>query len=201
MPFTSYKTIEDVLKEFHITYLEDDYLIPRPFPISDYLLSELDFSIREVVIENSEYAVCETFIYPIIREVWKTYKKDLMLWSHHSLNYNEKLSGVPDYILAQRSPLGKVVFERPFFVVVEAKRDNFTEGWGQCLAELVAAQKINEQPTQTLFGIVSNGIRWEFGNLKETLFTKNIKGYSIENLESLFAALNAVFAECQAQMA
>lgn len=111
MPFNSYKTIEDVLKEFNITYLEDDYLSSRPFSISDYLLSELDFSIKEVVIENSEHAACETFIYPIIREVWKTYKEYFMLWSHHSLNYDEKLSGIPDYILAKRSPLGKVVLK------------------------------------------------------------------------------------------
>ena len=163
-------------------------------------MSELDFSLKEVVIENSEYAACETFIYPILREVWKTYKEYFMLWSHHSLNYDEKLSGIPDYILAKRSPLGKVVFEKPFFVVVEAKRDNFTEGWGQCLAELVAMQKINSQPEQILFGIVSNGIRWEFGKLKNNLFTKNLKGYSIETLDTLFAIINSLFQECKMQV-
>ena len=43
-----------------------------------------------------------------------------------------------------------------FFAVVEAKKDNFEEGWGQCLAELIAAQKLNGDQNNRLFGIVSN---------------------------------------------
>lgn len=61
-------------------------------------------------------------------------------------------------------------------------------------------QKINAKPEQTLFGIVSNGIRWEFGKLKSNLFTKNIKGYSIENFDTLFAVINSVFNECKTQI-
>lgn len=198
--FNAYKNTSDVLKEFNITYLEDDYIKPEDFLIGDYIRSELEFSIREVVTNNSEYAVCETFIYPILREVWKQYKDDLMLWSHQTLKYDEKLSGIPDYIVSKRSPLGKVVFEQPFCIVVEAKQDNFTEGWGQCLAELVAAQKINESVEMTLFGIVSNGIRWEFGQLKLDRFIKNIKGYSLENLDDLFGAVAYVFEQCQLQL-
>ncbi|MFM6021571.1 MAG: hypothetical protein ACKPER_01335, partial [Dolichospermum sp.] len=75
------------------------------------------------------------------------------------------------------------------------KKDNFEEGWGQCLAELIAAQKLNNQPEQLLYGIVSNGKIWEFGQLREQDFTKNIQEYSISNLDKLFAGLNFVFGQ------
>ncbi|MFM6530833.1 MAG: hypothetical protein ACKPIB_21505, partial [Dolichospermum sp.] len=78
---------------------------------------------------------------------------------------------------------------------VEAKKDNFEEGWGQCLAELIAAQKLNNQPEQLLYGIVSNGKIWEFGQLREQDFIKNIQEYSISNLDKLFAGLNFVFGQ------
>jgi hypothetical protein len=42
-------------------------------------------------------------------------------------------------------------FDSPYLILMEAKKDNFEEGWGQCLAELIAAQKINNQPEQSLY--------------------------------------------------
>ncbi len=44
-----------------------------------------------------------------------------------------------------------------------------------------------------LFGIVSNGKFWEFGKLVNDNFEKNVKLYSISNLEELFSAINYIF--------
>ena len=79
------------------------------------------------------------------------------------LAVDEKLSGTPDYIIASRSELGKNVLGLPLVLVVEAKQNDFTKGWGQCLAELVAAQKLNEQPSKSVYGIVTDGELWQFG--------------------------------------
>jgi len=152
------------------------------------------------VIDSSEYALCENIIYPILREIWKAYKNDFMLWSHHPLESNGELSGTPDYLIAKRSVLGKIVFEHPYFIVIEAKKDNFSEGWGQCAAELVAIQKLNNNSKQPLFGIVTNAERWEFAKLQHTIFTKNINGFQIENLDDLFSAINYIFLESQKQL-
>ena len=43
---------------------------------------------------------------------------------------------------------------------MEAKQNNFTEGWGQCLAELVAAQKLNKNNQIPIHGIVTDGELW-----------------------------------------
>lgn len=201
MPFTAYKTIGDVLKEYQITAMEANYIVETEVAIREVFKEELEFNLREFVFAESEAAVCETIVFPILREVYRSYRDKLMLWSHKALVYDAKLSGIPDYILAKRSPLGKQVFERPFFVAVEAKKDDFVAGWGQCLAEMLAMQKMNEpSETQTIFGLVSNGKLWEFGKLKGDVFTQNITGYTLVELERLLGAIAFIFRQCELQV-
>jgi hypothetical protein len=99
-----------------------------------------------------------------------------------------------------QSPLGKIVFDKPYFVLVEAKQDNFDAAWGQCLAEMIAAQRLNENDQLVIFGITSNGDRWQFGKLDKTQFTLNKIFYTIQKLDHLFAAVNAIFRQCDHQL-
>jgi hypothetical protein len=197
MSFNNYKSIADVIQDFPIHYQETDFIEEIPLAIESSFLQRLELVLTEGVVFNSEYAICENIISPILIEIWQYYRKTLLVWSHQPLNYDEKLSGIPDYIVAKRSAKGKIIFEQPYLIVVEAKKDNFEEGWGQCLAELVASQKLNNKPEMELFGIVSNGKFWEFGKLVNDNFEKNIKLYSISNLEELFSAINYIFQESQ----
>ncbi|WP_293154640.1 MULTISPECIES: hypothetical protein [unclassified Microcoleus] len=197
MPFSADKTVSSVLKEFQVTYTESNFIVETEFHVSDYFREDLEFTMREGVVDNSEFAVCENLIYPVIKEVWKRYYSGFVLWSHQSLTYDQYLSGFPEYILAKRSSLGKVVFEQPYFLLVEAKQDNFENGWAQCLAEMIAAQRLNENPEQDVFGIVSNGDRWQLGKLKSNIFTRNQTFYTIQELDKLFAAINYVFQQCE----
>lgn len=197
MPFSAYKTVSSVLKEFQVTYTESNFIVETEFHVSDYFREDLEFTMREGVVDNSEFAVCENLIYPILKEVWKRYYSGFVLWSHQSLTYDQYLSGFPEYILAKRSSLGKVVFEQPYFLLVEAKQDNFENGWAQCLAEMIAAQRLNENSEQDVFGIVSNGDRWQLGKLKSNIFTRNQRFYTIQELDKLFAAINYVFKQCE----
>lgn len=197
MPFSAYKTISSVLKEFQITYTESNFIVETEFHVSDYFREDLEFTMREGVVDNSEFAICENLIYPILKEVWKRYYSGFVLWSHQSLTYDQYLSGFPEYILAKRSSLGKVVFEQPYFLLVEAKQDNFENGWAQCLAEMIAAQGLNANSEQDVFGIVSNGDRWQLGKLKSNVFTRNQTFYTIQELDKLFAAINYVFQQCE----
>ncbi len=103
------------------------------------------------------------------------------------------MSGTPDYFIATKSELGMTVVGIPLIILVEAKKNDFEQGWGQCLAELVAAQKINDAPDVPVYGIVSDGERWQFGQLVDDSFTQNRTTFSIDNLPALFGAINAVF--------
>jgi hypothetical protein len=139
-------------------------------------------------------------IYPILKEIWKHYYSQFIVWSHQFLSSDANLSGFPEYIVAQRSPLGKIVFDKPYFILVEAKQDNFDAAWGQCLAEMIAAQRLNENSELVVFGITSSGSLWQFGKLDTNTFTLNRTFYSIQELDQLFAAVNDVFRQCAAQL-
>jgi hypothetical protein len=200
MSFSNYKSIGAVAKEFQIKYVLKNIVSEVKFTVSKSFQEELDLLFTDGVVDNSEDAICENLIYPVLKEVWKTYRKQLTLWSHQALSYNENLSGQPDYIITKRSPLGTIVFDKPYFLVVEAKQDKFEEGWGQCLAELIAVQKINNDLQQRIWGIVSNGKVWQFGQLQGDIFTRNKTFYTIQDLEKLFAVINYIFQECQLQL-
>ena len=202
MSFNNYKSIANVLADFPLIYQEQEFIqsLPTTVEINPYFLERLQLVLQEGVVFNSEYAICENIISPILLEVWLTYRDKLLLWSHQPLNFDEQLSGVPDYIVAKRSPRGKVILEHPYLILVEAKKDNFEEGWGQCLAEMVAAQKLNNNQHNSVFGVVSNGKMCDFGSLQDNIFTKNVKYYTLENLSALMGALHFIFNESISQI-
>lgn len=194
MAFSDFKAIPDVQEKFKITYATDDLLgseeIVNP---SDQFLSELEFSMKYIDVYASEGARCENVIYPILREVYKGYADAYALWVKKPLSYDETLSGTPDYFISTRSELGILTVGTPLIILVEAKKNDFEQGWGQCLAELVAAQKINDDPDTPVYGIVSDGERWQFGKLINDAFTRHKTSFSVDNIPTLFGAINAVF--------
>jgi hypothetical protein len=200
MSFSDYKSLGKVVQEFQVKYSEANFVEPLDFSVSDYFREDLKFTQQQGVVDNSEFAICENMVYPILKEVWKQYYQDFLLWSHEALSSDVKLSGFPEYILARRSPLGKVVFDRPYLLLVEAKQDDFEGGWAQCLAEMIAAQRLNQTPPIPVFGIVTNGATWQFGYLDQAEFIRNILPYSIYELDQLFAVVNYVFQQCQNQL-
>ena len=52
-----------------------------------------------------------------------------------------------------------------------------------------------------VYGITSNGDRWQFGKLEANQFTLNRTFYTIQELDDLFAAVNDVFQKCEVQLA
>lgn len=190
MSFSDYKTLSQVQREYQIKYDEGTFIEKKSIAPTDSFLTEFNFNIRTMDAFSSEAARCELLIFPVLREVYKKLAAEIALWIQKPINYDEKLSGTPDYLFAKRSPLGKTVLELPLLAVVEAKKSDFEQGWGQCLAELVAMQKLNGKATNTVYGIVTDGKYWEFGQLTETLFTKNRESFSIDDLPELLGALD-----------
>ena len=79
----------------------------------------------------------------------------------------------------------------------EASRENFTEAWAQTLAEMYAAQKINEAnqfPVETIYGITTNGLQWEFGKLTGNQFYRTTSAYFFMTQPTLVTGiLNHIF--------
>ena len=195
MAFSDFKTISEVLEKFRITYAVKDFvqIDDASCPPSKHFLEEFEFCTQHIDIYASEAARCEAIIFPILKEVYKPYAKDYALWIKKAISYDETLSGTPDYLIATRSELGLPVVGIPLIILVEAKKNDFDMGWGQCIAEMLAAQKINGDPDTHVYGIVSDGTNWEFGLLYGDTFTRNRISVSMHNLPQLFGAIDTVF--------
>ena len=189
MAFSDYKNLSQTQKEFGITYREERFLFAEPVLPPQHFLDELTFNRANMDVFTSEASRTELVISPLLREAYKRFYDRYAFWIQKSLNYNEKLSGISDYLIATKSALGKTVLETPLVVVVVAKKNDFEQGWGQCLAELIAAQKINNEPQQPVFGIVTDGELWKFGKLVKAIFTLETTGYTLTDLAELFGTL------------
>ena len=156
-------------------------------------MKEFEFCLQHIDVFASEAARCEAIIFPILKEIYKAYADNYALWIKKAIAYDETLNGTPDYLISTRSELGIPVVGTPLIILVEAKKNDFEQGWGQCLSELVAAQRINEDPDFPVYGIVSDGTLWQFGQLVGEAFTRNRTSVTMDNLPVLFGAVNAVF--------
>jgi len=192
MAFTDFKSPADVQTAYQITACEEHFLDIMPKAPSERFLENFKFTTAYFDVFSSEASRCENVIYPLLLEASRHIVSDYSLWSHKSIVADATLSGTPDYIIASRSKLGKNVFGLPLVLVVEAKQNDFTKGWGQCLAELVAAQKLNEQPDYPIYGIVTDGELWQFGKLHETQFTQEVTRSTIDDIEKVFGSIYAV---------
>ena len=200
MSFNNYQELGEVLQEFQIYYSEANFMGETEFRIPSYFLEDLEIVREDGLPDDSEFTICENLIYPVIKEVWKHYRTNFVLWSHKYLTDCENTDKFPEYILAKRSRLGKVVFDRPYLLLVNAKQDRFHEGWVQCLLEMIVAQQLDNQTNKTIFGIVSHGRFWQFGKLELDRFICNGKPYTIQEIDKLFAAVNYVFQQCEIQL-
>jgi len=193
MAFSDFKDIADVQKRYNIKYIEEKFVIEKSVEIPGQFLNDLEFYRKNIDIFSSEASRCEIIISPILREIYKKHYKNHSFWIQKKIEYDEVLSGTPDYIFSGKSKLGKTVLEKPLLVVVEAKKNDFELGWGQCLAELVACQKINENSSEPIYGIVTDGNLWQFGKLLEDNFIKDIESFTLDRLNELYGALEYIF--------
>ena len=192
MAFSDYKNIAQVQTQFQIKYQEEEFIATQEVAPSQHFLTEFEFNRVNLDIFSSEGARSEIIIFPILREAYKNYAQRYSLFVQRYLRCDEELSGTPDYIIATKSPLGKTVLELPLIVLAEAKKNDFEQGWGQCLAELVAAQRLNRTPHFPIYGIVTDGNLWQFGKLVEAVFTKESSNYTVDDLAQLFGALHFI---------
>jgi hypothetical protein len=195
-----FKELEDVLLEYNIPYKQEDLGISKKDSPSQYFKDELNYTIQKIPYRSSEAAVCENIIYPILRESLKKYDEILSIWVRKPIKFDNELSGIPDYTISQRSKRGKIFFEHPLLAVIEAKKDDFTGGWGQCCIEMYTIRKINNIEDLEVFGIVTNGDVWEFGKLTKDTFVQFNPNLALTDIDMLFSALATIFENCKAQL-
>ena len=94
---------------------------------------------------NTEKARSEFIIAPVLLELRRLVGAQLGLFSGVPLDGDPArgLNGICDFLLTTSGR--QLVVAAPVVAIVEAKNDNLLSGLGQCIAEMVAAQWVNER--------------------------------------------------------
>jgi hypothetical protein len=71
------------------------------------------------------------------------------------------------------------ILSYPIVTTVETKSDNFVEGWAQCIAQMLACQKLNTNPNVIILGIITTGKLWEFAKLEGNIVAIHNVSYAI----------------------
>lgn len=197
MAFSEFQSVVQVLKKYPLKVGQDNFLPEVEAEVPDSLMENIRFSLEMKGLDENEAYYTESFLFPLLHQAWKQHRR-LKLWSHQAIAYDQELYGEPDYLIATVvNEVTDRLIQTPLLAVTEAKKEDFTKGWGQCLAEMIACQKINGDISITVYGIVSTGILWEFGKLAGNVFTKNITSYSINEPKKVLGVLNFIFSECE----
>jgi hypothetical protein len=193
MPYSSF-TLDDVEEKFGLDFQASSF-IPELKPIlpSEWLKETLLMTLPLAKIAGSEKARSEFIIAPILVELIKLTNNEISVFSGEDFTVDRELglNGICDFIISQSSNQIKV--SAPVIALVEAKKGVLKDGWGQCIAEMLAANKFNEHRKKSIeymYGIVTSGNSWQFLRMKEKTVIIDPDEYTIASIEKLLAILN-----------
>lgn len=200
MAFSQFKTVEQVLQCYPLKLVRERFLVETKMELPDWFLENLNFALETQVEGENEIFFRESFIFPMLQQVWKQHQA-LKIWAHRLLRYDDVLNGEPAYFVSRwPDTVTDRVVMTPLLAVIEAKRQDFEEGWGQCLAAMLACQKLNSAEELSVYGIVSTGLIWEFGQLRGACFTKDPLAHSLENPQKIAGMLDSLLTLCEQQI-
>jgi len=200
MAFTDFTSPNKVKEYFSELIISSKNFIPdkvQHFEPSPDLADEIMFNLKSY--KPSEAYANNFLIAPIINSVWRKHEQ-LNVWAQRFIKADEKLNGRPDYLISPLNQEQYTVLSLPIVVIVEAKHENFISGWGQCLAGMVACQKINKSDAITIFGIVTTGQYWEFGKLEGNKFIKNINSFNLSSITPTINIVNHIFEQAEKEI-
>jgi hypothetical protein len=189
-------TLRKAKEELNLNFVEGVRFLPdfthQVITPSPYLTEFLQESIPLAIAMGSEKARSELIISPILFEVRKQLNRQISFFSGEEFNVDESigLNGVCDFLISRSTE--QLFVDSPIAVIVEAKKDDLKSGLGQCIAEMVAAQRFNlarENAINVIYGSVTSGNRWIFLQLKEQTLTIDLEEYVVPPIDWLLNAL------------
>jgi len=197
MAFSDFQNVAQMLHRYPLRIQQAHFLPEACAALPGWLRDNVQFLLTMKSVEENEAFFAEGFIFPLLQHAWMQHPT-LKLWSHRALVYGEVLFGEPDYLIAAIAEgVTESLLQRPMVVVLEAKKEDFSRAWGQCLAAMLACQKINADDAVPIYGIVSTGMVWEFAQLCGQTFTKHIFTYAIRDLPRVCGLIDHIFAVCE----
>lgn len=192
MPYSDF-TLRKVKQDFNLTIIEQNTFLDniQPQQPSLFLAEFIKKYLPLALALNTEKARSEMLICPILLEI-KEIETNISLFSGNDFTVDASigLSGVCDFLISLSSE--QLFVEAPAVVVVEAKKEDLNGGLGQCVAEMIAAQRFNENNNSSIpiiYGTVTTGDRWKFLKIENQTVTIGLIEYTLPPLEQILGIL------------
>jgi hypothetical protein len=183
-------SVERIEEEFEIEVVDMPNLFKdvKPIAPSEILVNLLEQFVPLGTSIGTEKARSEFIIAPILAEVRKIANNKISLFSGNKFEVDKSrgLNGYCDFMFSASTTQSKL--SAPVMTIVEAKNDNINSGFGQCMAEMVAAQIYNEhkgRPKKYIHGCVTTGSVWKFMQLTEKRIQLDDREYYLDQLPKI----------------
>jgi hypothetical protein len=188
MPYSSF-TLVQVQQQFDLHVNKGKFFTNLPvLTPRDWLVNFLQESAPLAAGLGTEKVRSELIIAPLLFEIRELLDRQIGLFSgtDFTIDIDAGLNGVCDFLLTRST--NELIIEAPAIIIIEAKKGELNAGWGQCTAEMIAAQKFNSangQEVPTIYGSVTTGTQWQFLKLTGKDLTIDVTEYSLDPLDRI----------------
>ena len=164
-------TLETVRSAFQLEIVESAGVFSETETVAprERFTAELEEKVQLAISIGTEKAWSELIVTDVLFELREQFDRSISFFSGIDFNVDDDkgLTGVCDFLVSL-SPILSFL-EAPVIILVEAKKDNLTLGFGQCAAEMLAAQRFNTErgnDIPCLYGVTTSGTDWRFLKLE-----------------------------------
>lgn len=193
-------TLAEVLSTFQLEKIESVGLFSESEPVTPrpYFTTELAKKVPLATAIGTEKARSELIVADVLFELREISEDRISLFSGIDFNVDAEndLIGVCDFLVSL-SP-GQIVLDAPVIVLVEAKKEDLIGGLGQCVAEMLAAQRFNAEKGNNIpciYGAVTSGTDWLFLKLAEKCLHVDLTIYQIAQCDKILGILTNMVAQ------
>ncbi|MEM7534217.1 MAG: hypothetical protein AAF639_18700 [Chloroflexota bacterium] len=197
MAYSDFKTIGAIRDKFSVTVSSNTSFLfqieeVKPNP---HFYENLQDSIKLAININTEKARSEFLIAPVLQQARNLVDRQVSLFSgvEFTVDNEAGLNGYCDFILSRSTDLSFI--SSPVVCMVEAKNQDMTAAYPQCMAEMIAAQQFNHAQSNeidTIWGVVTTGSIWRFLRLIDTHIEQDISEYHINQVGKILGILQYI---------
>ena len=193
-------TLSQVSRTFQLETVWQPALFADIAPVepSEELTAVLKRNLPFALAMGTEKAKSELIVSQILIELCLHFDNRVSLFSGIEFNVDAEsgLTGVCDFLVSLSPQL--VELEAPAIILVEAKKDSLTDGLGQCVAEMVAAQRFNADAGNDIpcvYGATTSGIDWLFLKLVGKTLSIDLGAYPIARCDKILGILASMVSQ------
>ena len=193
-------TLEAVQEAFQLESIQSVGIFSETEPIepSVELTKALAKKVPLAVAIGTEKAKSEMIVADILIELREHFEHTISLFSGIDFNVDAEndLTGVCDFLVSL-SP-NQYYVEAPVIILVEAKKDDLITGLGQCVAEMIAAQRFNAEKGNDIpcvYGATTTGVNWLFLKLVGKQLHIDMATYMLERCDRILGILASMVSQ------